>query len=123
VEEYKYGAKLGNAFRGKDPIKYLQNIGMSKTYCKCPVSLKFLIETSTKTNSYGQLNISKDVCIVSFKIHIDIYACSDNSFYVSISESPFDRKFSVLSNTSIALIHLHVLQIFFRGTVVFRSQW
>jgi hypothetical protein len=48
VEEYKYGAKLEKAFRGNDPFKYLQNIGMSKTYCKCPVSVKFFIETFKK---------------------------------------------------------------------------
>jgi hypothetical protein len=33
-----------------NPIKYLQNFGMSVTYCKCPVSVKILIETFTKTN-------------------------------------------------------------------------
>jgi alpha-amylase len=30
VTEFKYGAELGNAFRGNNPIKYLQNFGMSK---------------------------------------------------------------------------------------------
>jgi len=28
VTEFKYGAKLGRAFRGNDSIKYLQNFGM-----------------------------------------------------------------------------------------------
>ena len=32
VEEYKYGYELSNAFRGNNPIKYLQNFGMSKMY-------------------------------------------------------------------------------------------
>jgi len=44
VEEYRYGYELGKAFRGNNPIKYLQNFGMSKTYCKCPMSVKFFIE-------------------------------------------------------------------------------
>jgi len=28
VTEYKYGAELSNAFRGNNPIRYLQNFGM-----------------------------------------------------------------------------------------------
>jgi alpha-amylase len=47
VTEYKYGAQLGNAFGGNKPLKYLQNIGMSKTYCNISISVKFLIETFT----------------------------------------------------------------------------
>jgi hypothetical protein len=30
VTEFKYGAEIGNAFRGNNPIKYLQNFGTSK---------------------------------------------------------------------------------------------
>jgi len=41
VTEYKYGAELGNAFRGNKPIKHLQNFGMSKTYCKFPINVNF----------------------------------------------------------------------------------
>jgi hypothetical protein len=48
VEEYKYGWELGNAFRGNNPIKYLQNFGKSKTYCKFAISVKFFIEAFTK---------------------------------------------------------------------------
>jgi hypothetical protein len=57
VEEYKYGRELGNAFRGNNPIKYLQNFGMYKTYCKYSKSVNFVIQTFIKTNRYGQLNI------------------------------------------------------------------
>jgi alpha-amylase len=30
VTEFKYGAELGNALRGNNPIKYLHNFGKSK---------------------------------------------------------------------------------------------
>ena len=83
VEEYKYGNELGIAFRGKNPIKYLQNFGMSKTYCKFSISVKFFLQK-----------------------YIDVYACSCNHFvYVSIIALPFDIKVLVISNTSTAQIH------------------
>jgi len=44
VTEFKYREELGNAFRGNNPLKYLQNFGMSKTYSLFPVSLKFVEE-------------------------------------------------------------------------------
>jgi hypothetical protein len=47
VTEYKYGAELGNAFRGNNPIKWLKNFGMLKTYSLFPVSIKFVIKTLT----------------------------------------------------------------------------
>jgi hypothetical protein len=30
VTEFKYGAEIGKAFRGYNPIKFLQSFGMSK---------------------------------------------------------------------------------------------
>jgi len=56
VTEFKYGAELGKAFRGKNPIKYLQNFGMYKKYCKFPISVKFFIyifTTDRQTNTDG----------------------------------------------------------------------
>jgi hypothetical protein len=47
VTEYKYGAELGNAFRGNNPIKWLQNFGMLIIYSLFPVSIKFVIENLT----------------------------------------------------------------------------
>jgi hypothetical protein len=47
VTEYKYGAELGNAFQGHNPIKWLQNFGMLKKYSLFPVSIKFVIQTLT----------------------------------------------------------------------------
>ena len=47
VTEFKYGVELGNALRGNNPIRFLQNFGMSKTYSLFPVSIKFVIENLT----------------------------------------------------------------------------
>jgi hypothetical protein len=47
VTEFKYGAELGNAFLGNNPIKYLQNFGMLETYYNFPVGVKLFIETLT----------------------------------------------------------------------------
>jgi len=55
VTEFKYGAELGKAFRGKNPIKYLKNFGMSKTYSKFPISVKLFI-VILRTDRYGLLN-------------------------------------------------------------------
>jgi len=52
VTEFKYGAKLGYAFRGYDPIKWLQNFGMLETYYKFPVGVKCFIETLTKEKQW-----------------------------------------------------------------------
>jgi len=61
VTEFKYGAELSNAFRGNNPIRFLRNFGLSKTYYNFPVNIKFFIEFLKKTNRYGRLNISKYV--------------------------------------------------------------
>jgi len=56
VTEFKYGAELGKAFRGKNPIKYLQNFGMYKKFSKFPISVKFFIyifTTDRQTNTDG----------------------------------------------------------------------
>jgi hypothetical protein len=50
VTEFKYGAELGNAFRGNKPIKDLQNFGMSKMNCKFPKSLEIFIDIFTTKN-------------------------------------------------------------------------
>jgi hypothetical protein len=47
VTEFRYGAELGKAFRGNNPIKYLQNFGMSKKVYNFPISVKFIIEIFT----------------------------------------------------------------------------
>jgi hypothetical protein len=44
VTEFKYGTELGKVFRGKNPIKYLKNFGMSKTYSKLPIRVKLFID-------------------------------------------------------------------------------
>jgi hypothetical protein len=66
VTEFKYGAELGGAFRGKNPIKYLQNFGMSKMNSKFPMSLEILIfiftrdkEIRTAKHSYNYIDFSK----------------------------------------------------------------
>ena len=45
VTEFQYGAELGNAFRGNNPIKYLRSFGMVESYYKFPVGVKFFIQT------------------------------------------------------------------------------
>jgi alpha-amylase len=47
VTEFKYGAELGNAFRGNNPIKWLKNFGMLITYSLFPVSIKLVIKALT----------------------------------------------------------------------------
>ena len=47
MTEFKYGEKLGIAFRGEDALKWLYNFGMSKTYCKFAISVKLFIDIFT----------------------------------------------------------------------------
>ena len=47
MTEFRYGAELGNAFRGNNAIKWLQNFGMSKTHCKFAISVKLFIDIFT----------------------------------------------------------------------------
>jgi hypothetical protein len=47
VTEFKYGAELGNAFRGNNAIRWLQNSGMSKRYCNFAISVKLFIDIFT----------------------------------------------------------------------------
>jgi hypothetical protein len=39
VTEFKYSAEIGNAFRGNNPIKYLNNFGKSSVICNVKVKL------------------------------------------------------------------------------------
>ena len=67
MTEYKYGAELGNAFRGNNPIKHLNNFGMSKTYYSFPVGIKVFIET-LKTNTQIWMAIHLKRCHGILKI-------------------------------------------------------
>ena len=67
VTEYKYGAELGNVFRGNNPIKYLQNFGMSKKYYNFPGNVNVFIETF-KTNTQIWMAIYLKRCLGILKI-------------------------------------------------------
>jgi len=69
VTEFKYGAELGNAFRGNNAIKWLQNFGMLEKYCKFPVGVKLFIESLTIEKQRRMTKYFKNVSRILKYIH------------------------------------------------------